>query len=204
LNRSHSNFDPHLLVPEERATPADDLALLAHQPFLHQSPMHPFDRFTTNLTREQGVWENALSPEQTAYALAGVNAARVLPPLLDLESGYALLEYHVPLRQHLDSSLLAELASVLNDGGQALEWGRVDTHIYAAVIGAGMAACIDTTPGHESLYFRCNQALVSQFHSAHHAAELPRSLLFLQTALHERFDLLLDQIRTRVWYWLIG
>ena len=64
--------------------------------------MRPLDRFTTNLSREQGAWANALSKEQTAYALAQVSAANILPSLVELDTGYALLEYAVRLRDHMD------------------------------------------------------------------------------------------------------
>jgi hypothetical protein len=204
VNASNSSFYPRLLVSEERVFPAEGKSMLQCQPFIHVDGMHPVDRFIMDLTREQGVWADALSNEQTAYALAQVSASRVLPNLVEMDTGNELLEYRVPLRDYLDSSLISELVNVLETSGQQLHWGQVDATIYAAVIGAGVAACIDTTPEQETLYFRCANTLVTQLNNAHHAAELPRSLLFLQTTLYERFDVILDQIRNRVWFWLIG
>jgi hypothetical protein len=204
LNAPESGFYPRLLVSEERVFPAEGSSALQLQPFLHNGFLHRVERFSMNLTREQGSWANAMSKEQTAYALAQVSASQVLPQLVELDTGNEVLEYRVRLRDHLDSTLVSELVHVLANCGQELHWGQVDSNIYAAVIGAGVAACIDTTPQHETLYFRCATALVSQLNNAHHAAELPRSLLFLQTALYERFDVILDQIRNRVWFWLIG
>lgn len=204
MTASDSSFSPRLLVSEEREFPLEGTSPLQLQPFIHIDAMHRVDRFTVNLTREQGIWANALSKEQTAYALAQVSASRVLPTLVELDTGNELLEYRVSLRDYLDSTLMSELVDVLETCGQALHWGQVDTTIYAAVIGAGVAACIDTTPEQETMYFRCANTLVTQLNNAHHAAELPRSLLFLQTALYERFDVILDQIRTRIWFWLIS
>jgi hypothetical protein len=204
VNVSESGFYPSLLVSEERAFPIEGSSPLHLQPFLRNSVLHRVDRFAMNLTREQGSWANAMSKEQTAYALAQVSASQVLPQLVELDTGNEVLEYRVHLRDFLDSTLVAELVHVLDSCGEELHWGQVDSNIYAAVIGAGVAACIDTTPQHETLYFRCANALVSQLNNAHHAAELPRSLLFLQTALYERFDVILDQIRNRMWFWLIG
>ena len=166
--------------------------------------MHRLDRFIVSLTREQGAWESALSREQTAYALAQVSASRVLPSLIDLGTGSALLDYHVSLRDCLDTVLVLELVSVLDDYGQDLHWEQIEATLYAGVIGAGVAACIDTTPEHECLYFRYANALEIQLNNAHRAAELPRSVLFLQSALFERFDTLLDYVRARTWYWLLG
>jgi hypothetical protein len=204
VNASEPGFYPRLLVSEERVFPIEGSSPLQLQPFLHTAALHRIDRFSMNLTREQGTWANALSKEQTAYALAQVTASQVLPQLVELDTGNEVLEYRVHLRDYLDSTLVSELVHVLDSCGQELHWGQVDSSIYAAVIGAGVAACIDTTPQHETLYFRCTNVLVSQLNNAHHAAELPRSLLFLQTALYERFDVILDQIRNRVWFWLIG
>jgi hypothetical protein len=201
-----SSFQPgfRLLVADERAALPQDSSIFECQPFLQTDSMHPLDRFTTNLGREQGAWANALSKEQTAYALAQVSAANVLPSLLELDTGYALLEYTVSLRDHIDGLLIAELVQVLQNDGQNAHWGKVDATVFAAVIGAGVAACIDTTPGHETLHLRYANALVTEFSTTRHAAELSRSALFLQSALYERFDALLEPIRGRIWLWLIG
>ncbi len=201
-----SSFQPgfRLLVTDERAALPQDSSIFESQPFLQTDSMHPLDRFTTNLSREQGAWANALSKEQTAYALAQVSAANILPSLVELDTGYALLEYAVRLRDHLDGLLVSELVQVLQNDGQNAHWGKVDATIFAAVIGAGVAACIDITPGQETLHLRYANALVTEFSTARRAAELSRSALFLQSALHERFDALLEPIRGRIWLWLIG
>jgi hypothetical protein len=199
---SSLSFRPHLLVSEERQRTAAADSTMDNQPFLQDSQMNPVDRFTMRLAREQGVWEETLSKEQTAFALAGVSAATILPPLTELEDGDALLDYRVRLRDYLDPSLIRELAAVLNACGQEYHWGRVDATAYASVIGAGVAVCIDVEQGNETLYLRYASTLVDKLHTAR-AAELPRSQLFLQTTLFERIDTLLEQTRTRTWYWLV-
>jgi hypothetical protein len=143
-----------------------------------------------------------MTPEQTAYALGQVTAASVLPSLTRLENGYELLEYQVDLRQKLNGDLVKELVAVLDSDGADLHWNQVDVCSYLCVIGAGVAACIDTTPGQEQLTLRYANALVSALHNAHRAEALPRSLLFLQTTLYERFDALLAEVRKRTWYWV--
>jgi hypothetical protein len=204
LNSSKSSFYPHLLISEERATPQHGTSLLQSQPFIPGSAMHPLDRFSVNMIREQGIWANALTIEQTAYALGQVSAPVVLPPLVELDNGNALLEYRVSLRNCLDSQHVSELVNVLETSGQELFWGQIEAHVYAAVIRAGVAACIDTTPEHETLYFRYAQTLENKLNNVYRAAELPLSLFALQTVLYERFDALLNQIRLRTWHWLIG
>lgn len=202
---SSSNFQHGFrrLVAEERSLPPDHYAPFVVQPFLQTYTFSPLDRFVTNLTREQGAWRNVLSREQTAYALAQVSAGNVLPSLVNLNSGYALLEYAAHLPDHMDRLLLTEFVHVLQSDGQDLHWGKVDSAIFAAVIGAGVAACIDITPNHETLYLRYANALEMEFSTMRRAAELSRSALFLQSALHERFDAILERVRERVWLWLM-
>jgi hypothetical protein len=201
-----SSFQPGflLLVTDERPAQPKNSSTFECQPFLQTDSMHPLDRFAANLSREQGAWANALTKEQTAYALAQVSAANILPSLVELDTGCALLEYSVKLRDHMDGLLLAELVQVLQNEGQNVHWGKVDAMVFAAVIGAGVAACIDITAGHETLHLRYANALVTEFSTARRVAELSRSALFLQSALHERFDALLEPIRARIWFWLIG
>lgn len=141
-------------------------------------------------------------PEQMAYALGQVTASAVLPSLTLLENGYELLEYRVNLRQSMSGELVNELVTVLETDGADLHWNQVDVCNYLCVIGAGVAACIDTSPGREQLSLRYANTLVSALHNAHHAAALPRSLLFLQTTLYERFDALLAAVRQRTWFWV--
>jgi hypothetical protein len=200
-----SNFQQgfRLLVSDERSLPSKESSTFERQPFLQNASTSPLDRFITDLTREQGVWQDTLSKEQTAYALAQVSASNVLPPLVEMHTGYAMLEYKVELRGHIDSLLVTELARVLHLHGQDLHWGKVEADVFAAVIGAGVAACIDTTPGREFLNLRYANALEMEFSTTRHAAELSRSALFLQSALHERFDAVLERVRARIWHWLI-
>jgi hypothetical protein len=142
-----------------------------------------------------------LSAEQAAYALGQVTANKVLPSLTLLENGYELLEYRVNLRYSLNGDLINELVRVLENDGEEFHWNKVDTSSYLCVIGAGVAACIDATPGQEQLYLRYANTLVPALHNAQRAEALPRSLLFLQTALYERVDALLTEVRKRMWYW---
>jgi hypothetical protein len=173
------------LVPEERARIGAYESTFECQPFLLDDVTMP-----------------ALTPEQTAYALGQVTAHSVLPSLTLLENGYELLEYRVDLRETLNADLVKELVAALENDGADLHWNQVDVSSYLCVIGAGVAACIDTTSGQEQLSLRYANTLVSALHDAHQAEALPRSLLFLQTTLYERFDALLAQVRQRTWYWM--
>jgi hypothetical protein len=193
---------PRYLVAEERQKRPSSESLLENQPFLHQGLMNPIGYRTAQLAREAGKWADMMDNEQTAYALAQVSAANILPPLVDLEDGNALLEYCVTLRDHLDGALVDELVSILDMRAAEFHWSRVEATVYASVIGAGVAACIDTTRTAERLYLRYANTLAAEFFVAGRAAEMPRSRLFLQTALHERLDTLLQQTRTRTWFWL--
>jgi len=173
------------LVPEERACIGTYESTFDCQPFLTgETAMQP------------------MTPEQTAYALGQVTANQALPSLTVLENGYELLEYKVDLGKSLSSELVKELVKVLATDGADLHWNQVAVNSYLCVIGAGVAACIDTTPGQEQLSLRYANTLVSALHNAHHAEALPRSLLFLQTALYERFDALLAEVRKRTWFWM--
>jgi hypothetical protein len=173
------------IVPEERARIGAYESTFDQQPFLsNDTPMQ------------------ALTPEQMAYALGQVTANGVLPSLTRLENGYELLEYRVDLREALNADLVKELVVVLENDGADLHWNQVDVSSYLCVIGAGVAACIDATPGQEQLSLRYANGLVSALHNAHRAEALPRSLLFLQTTLYERFDALLAEVRKRMWYWV--
>ncbi|MBZ0284566.1 MAG: hypothetical protein K8L97_27755 [Anaerolineae bacterium] len=200
-----SLFDPNAFTPhlcfEERANPERGWSALERQPFLHTPQTSLPDRMIVHLTREQGQWSDLMSPEQTAYGLAQVTAA-ILPPLTHLENGSELLEYHVRLRDYFDDSLVREVMSVLDTEAADLHWGQVETSVYVSVIGSGVAACIDTN--HGTLYLRYENTLAAALYDAHRKAELPRSLLFLQSALYERFDALLAQARVRTWFWLAG
>jgi len=176
------------VIFEERVRPGVYESTYECQPFLSRGEL-PWDM-------------QALTQEQMAYALGQVTASNVLQSLTLLENGYEMLEYHVNLRDSLHPDLVKELVSVLDSSGSSLYWNQVDVSCYLCVIGAGVAACIDTTPGQEQLYLRYANTLVDALHQAQRAAELPRSLLFLQTTLYERFDLLLAEVRKRTWHWL--
>ncbi|MBI5667009.1 MAG: hypothetical protein HZC41_03305 [Chloroflexi bacterium] len=194
------SFHPRQIVFEDRAHPDSDVS--AASPFVRQPQTESSTRFMHDLARDYGCWSDVLSPEQTAYALAQVTAATVLPPLTRLNSGSELLDYRVSLREVLGSALVPELAAALNEPDP--HWQQVHASGYACVIGAGVAAYLDITPGSESLSLRYANALVPVLLNARRAAELPRSRLFLQTALYERFDALLARARARAWFWLAG
>ncbi len=192
----------HHLVAEECIAPEAKSSLLAMQPFQYGPATADGDRLRVHLARQTGQWAGLLSPEQTAYALAGVSASSVLLPLISMERGSDLLEYRVELHDMLDAVLVAELVAVLQQQGDQLNWQQTEAHVYTCVIAWGVAACFDTTPGAESLYLRCANTLHSSFSLARRQAELPRSLPLLQSTLYERFDALLAQARVRTWFWL--
>ncbi len=146
----------------------------------------------------------ALSTEILACALAQVCAARVLPPLTDVESGAELLNYRVKLREVLHEQLVLGIAQVLKQSAPDLGWVRVDEHAYLSVIGAGVAACVSIAPGAETLSLRWGSALAAELRTARSPRELPRSLSFLQAALHECIDALLKPARVSALYWLAG
>jgi hypothetical protein len=143
-----------------------------------------------------------MSREEMAYALSQVNAQRTLLPLTNLACGSDLLRYQVTLADCLDYSLLAELRMVLHEQGHELHWEQIGHQSYLCVIGAGVAACLEMTPGAEMLTLRYASSLENELFHAGQTLDLPRSRLFLQAALYERFDLLLAQVRQRTWHWL--
>lgn len=164
----------------------------------------PLDGFWVGLCYDQGSRAGIVMPEQAAFALAQITAANILPPLTALEQGQELLTYGVYLRDVLNPDLIGELVAVLDSLGPELHWDQVDANRYACVIGAGVAACLDVTSGQERLSLRYANTLAHALHQAYHPSEIPRSLLFLQTTLYERFDALLNIVRARIWYWLNG
>lgn len=193
-------FTQHICF-EERAAPEHGWSALERQPF-HHTPKTSFaDRMIVHLTREQGRWADLMSPEQTVYGLAQISAT-LLPPLTHLENGSELLDYQVQLHDYFDELLVREVMSVLESEAADLHWGQVETSVYVSVIGSGVAVCIDTSRA--ALYLRYENRLATALHHAQHKTELPRSLLFLQSALYERFDVLLARARARTWFWLAG
>ncbi len=196
-----SPFKLHQTLFEDRSIPDDELR--QPQPFVHQTGAAG-DRFVTEMCYEYGQWSEHLSPEQTAYSLAQATAANILPPLTRLTCGDELLDYQVRLRDVMNAALVAEIGAALRTAGADDLWQQVQSQAYACVIGAGVAAHLDMTPGSETLSLRYANALVPILRSAHRAAELPRSRLFLQAALYERFDMLLARARANLWFWLAG
>ncbi|MCX9079839.1 MAG: hypothetical protein OIN84_17875 [Candidatus Methanoperedens sp.] len=154
------------------------------------------------MARQSGDWSETLSKEQTALALSRVTAANILPPLTELACGTDLLSYNVTLHDHMDESLVRELAMMLNADWHELGWERVNGSTYLCVIGAGVAGCIDITPNQERIYLRYATSLENELYLAGRAVDLPRSRLFLQTALYERIDSLLIEVRARTWHWI--
>ncbi len=195
---------PSQLICEERSHLAHGDTTYQRQPFLYTQIAPAEERFTISQTRERGQWSELMTPEQTAYALAQVTAANILPPLTVLQNGSALLQYCVLLRAQMDDDLVNELSSVLTTFADAMCWDQIAENTYACVIGSGVAACIDLTPGGELVYLRYANRLAAELYNAESPDELPRSLLFLQTALYERFDILLAEVRMRAWFWLVG
>jgi hypothetical protein len=184
------------LVVDERRCPAEDEPLA--QPFLPGD-----DRSVPALSwLENGDWADLMNRENMAFALSQVTAANLLPPLLDLPTGVDLLRYHVELRDKLDPILVRELALILESQWQALGWEQVSQHSFLCVIGAGVAACIETTPGVECLSLRYANGLANELFHAGRAIDLPRSRLFLQTTLHEKINPLLVHLRDRCWQWV--
>lgn len=190
------------LISEERLRPNKQDTTFEDQLFL--SGDSTFRQRRAVIAREIGSWQEEFSPEQTAYALAQVTASNILPPLLRMDSGSDLLHYQVRLRDYLDDMLVTELVTVLDSCAMDTQWEQVEASEYACVIGAGVAACINTAPGEEQLYLRYANALAAELGRVQRAAELPRSLLFLQTALQEKLDVLLQEVRRRTWFWLVG
>jgi hypothetical protein len=199
----HSTLYPSLLVTDEHSRVNPD-ALYEDQPFVRPQAGLSARQYMARVFREMGHWSQAASPEQTAHALGYITAARVLPALVDIQSGRELLDYAVVLRQRLDAEMVAELAMTLRARAFALHWEQVGAHSYGAAIGSGVAVIIEITAGAERLYLRYASSLAEDLYNAHGAVELPRSQLFLQSALYERFDTLLDEVRRRTWMWLYG
>jgi hypothetical protein len=171
---------------------------------MHQGKTEPIDKAAAALTGEYGHWSDIMSQEQTAYMLAQVTAVNVLPPLVKLQSGHELLDYNVRLRDYLRDDLVWGIAVALDQHELDSHWQQIQTAGYACVIGAGVAANLDMTPDQETLSLRCTNTLAMVLSHTHRATELPRSLLFLQTALYERFDALLEKARAHAWFWLAG
>lgn len=193
----------HPLVADERACPVGGEFSRPLHPYAGRARPEPGPHF-----HPAGMGDEpqspALSAEILACALAQVCAARVLPPLTDVESGAELLDYQVKLREVLHEQLVQGIAQVLKQSAPDLGWVRVDEHAYLSVIGAGVAACVSIAPGAETLSLRWGSALAAELAAARDLRALPRSLAFLQAALVERMDALLNPARVSALYWLAG
>jgi hypothetical protein len=186
---------------ENRSVPAENQPPSC-QPFVHSENRPIIGHFGSMMARQSGDWSELLSQEQVALALSQVTAANILPHLTVLSCGSDLLAYSVNLRDHMDESLLRELSLMLNADWRDLGWERVNGTTYLCVIGAGVAGCIDTTINGERLYLRYASSLENELYLAGRAVDLPRSRLFLQTALYERIDSLLIEVRAHAWHWI--
>jgi hypothetical protein len=181
------------IVEDERRYPEENPEQL--QPFLINRPT------SLSLNRLEQCSE-IISRESAAWALSHVTAAQILPPLLDVPTGVELLNYRVYLRAQLDPVLVDELRLILESNWQEKDWERLSERTFLCVIGAGVAACIDTTPNTEQLYLRYASDIANGLFHAGHAPDLLRSRLFLQTALYEKVDNLLVSLRDRAWQWV--
>lgn len=187
----------HPAVSEDRMSPVGNQ--VSRQPFINQGDKNAGARFVFQMSSAE-----VLSAEQIAYALSQVTAANVLPPLLPLACGTDLLEYQVWLREHLEGALVDELAAVLAASWRDLGWEQLGSAVFLGVIGAGVAACLDLTPGAEQLYLRYASDLEHALYLAGRTLDLPRSRLFLQAALYEKVDGIFAYVRARTWNWLVG
>ena len=184
---------PHIVI-EERCSPAETEAR-QFQPFLQANGLPPDTLVEQHLSA-------LMSDESLALALSQVTAANVLPPLLELPTGEDMLKYQVELRDNLHPVLVRELALVLEKDWRALGWQQVSHLRYLCVIGAGVAASLDITPGMEQLELRYASDLESELFHAGCAPDRLRSRLFLQSALHEKINVLLARVRNNMWHWL--
>lgn len=184
---------PHIVV-DERCCPAEAEELQL-QPFLRGSGFSLAALDPDDLS----AW---MSHESLALALSQVTAANVLPPLLEVPTGEDMLKYHVELQGRLHSVLVRELAQVLENDWQALGWQQVSDQRYLCVIGAGVAASLDMTPGIEQLDLRYASELETELFHAGYAPDRLRSRLFLQSALYEKMNVLLTRVRNNMWHWL--
>jgi hypothetical protein len=182
------NCLPKHIQPDERCIPPDDETL--YQPFQPGA-----------MSDLAGVPEN-IDRECLALALSQLTAARLLLPLVEVETGEALLRYRVDLRAQVDTFVVEEIKRALETQWHKLGWEQLGQHTFLCVIGAGVAACIDTTPGEEQLCLRYASELAHEMFHAGCAPDAWRSRLFLQTTLYEKFNALLKIARAGCWQWL--
>lgn len=190
------------IVAEERSGPPPGESSIVFQPFVARSILNSQDALILDAARQDGRWTQMLSAEQTAFSLGQMNGAGSLPWLRDTTSLLGLLDYHVFLRDHLDGCLIDEIVNTLVNEHESKHWARIEAGVYVCVIGAGVAACIDTTPNLEVLYLRYADAIVDAIAAAQFERDLPRSVRGLQMTLWERLDALFDGARLRLLHWL--
>lgn len=180
----------------EISSPSAQGSAVSIQPFLRKERGNSLDLFLISTISEHGQWDKYFTAEQTAYALARVRAAEAIPSLIEIASAAALLECRIKLREHLNATLTEAITNALIHHGASINWNRIDSTSFASVVGAGVAACIDTTPNDEILYLRFANEVATAISNARREAELPQSLLGLETHICERIDELLVYART--------
>jgi hypothetical protein len=189
VNHYHLGALPYSLVYQE--SPRHEGHLMTVQPYLKvDTELTPFEPLFLRRTED-----HSMTKEQAAYALSQVTAETVIPPLSHFASARALLECRVRLRDHIDDLLTEAIVSSLRAAGPVLHWRKLDSQVYASAIGSGVAACIDTQPGEETVYLRYSNEVAEAIKNAETGAELPRNLVGMQTNLHERFEPLLIAAR---------
>lgn len=179
----------------EITSPSPHGSMMIYQPFINQERMKPSDTFLLGWAQQHGAWTDWLSAEQTAYALGQVTAAKALPTLTEYVSIGVLLDSRIKLREHFDHSLVDAITTTLHHHAQPNEWKQVDETCFVYVVGAGVAACIDTVKGDETLYLRYANAVAEAIAAAKNESDLPRSLIGLQNNLQECVDQLLVTTR---------
>ncbi|MEZ4667197.1 MAG: hypothetical protein R3E39_04645 [Anaerolineae bacterium] len=182
----------------EISSPSAQGSSISIQPFMGQERASPLDLYFIYSLKVSENWENWFSAEQSAYALAQVQAALALPSLTEFASVAALLECRVNFRTHLDDTIVEAITKVLISRGASINWNRVDSVNFASVVGAGVAACVDITSGGEVLYLRFANDVATAITKAKREAELPQSLQGLETLIRERIDELLAYARPYV------
>lgn len=198
-----SRFNSHL-VADERSAPCPHDSSFMFQPFQHTGQLSPEDRLLVYATRTQGAWESLLNGEQTAFALGQVTAAAALPDLTEYVSVTGLLDGRLCLREVLADNVVEAMTAVMAENPQGSPWTQVDEHSYVSLLGWGVALCYEMTPGAEMLSLRFADDIAEAITQARRVVELPRSLVGMQTIIHERIDVLLASARARVYYQLCG
>ncbi len=196
-----SHYIPSVIT-EERSCPPPGESLVVFQPFVTRSILNSHDAFILDAARHEGRWTDILTAEQTALTLGQMTSTGSLPWMRDTISLIGLLDYHVFLRDHLDGCLVDEIVNTLVNEHESKHWIRIESSVYLCVIGAGVAACIDTTPNLEVLYLRYADTIIDAIAAAQFERDLPRSVRGLQMTLWERLDALFEGARQRLLHWL--